>query len=268
MKNKATKTRRIIAAIETFGEDGELRTELPNGSAYDLLNAILPDMTKRALYVTVNKMCHEKILENETLSSSSDGRFGKRTVAIRIVGKTRPVAARSSKASRYERLIDAITTLANGESKYVSSRGDVYTDLEPFFPSMKRGSLMAMVHQAREAGIIEKSTSKGARRVTWIGIVRKPTATLEERVAILEAQVLTLTDTNDTPPAADEPDITEVTDILDLREKTIMMLRYGGVDGIPKSLAEVAEVFNLTRERIRQIEAIAIKKQRDAGVIA
>ncbi|UCD15403.1 MAG: RNA polymerase sigma factor RpoD [Candidatus Omnitrophota bacterium] len=44
------------------------------------------------------------------------------------------------------------------------------------------------------------------------------------------------------------------------REKQILILRFGLEDGAPKTLEEVGTIFRVTRERIRQIEAKALKK--------
>ncbi len=46
------------------------------------------------------------------------------------------------------------------------------------------------------------------------------------------------------------------------REERVIRLRYGLDDHCPKTLEEVGKVFGVTRERIRQIEAKAIKKLR------
>ncbi|HHE40010.1 MAG TPA: sigma-70 family RNA polymerase sigma factor, partial [Candidatus Cloacimonetes bacterium] len=46
------------------------------------------------------------------------------------------------------------------------------------------------------------------------------------------------------------------------REEEIIKLRFGMSDGMPRTLEEVGLIFNLTRERIRQIEAKALKKLR------
>jgi RNA polymerase primary sigma factor len=40
----------------------------------------------------------------------------------------------------------------------------------------------------------------------------------------------------------------------------VLILRYGLRDGQPQTLEEVGKKFSVTRERIRQIEARAIKK--------
>ncbi|MDX6209036.1 MAG: polymerase primary sigma factor, partial [Frankiales bacterium] len=49
---------------------------------------------------------------------------------------------------------------------------------------------------------------------------------------------------------------------LDPREAQIVAMRYGLYDGAPKTLAEVAQVYDLSRERIRQIEREAMTKLR------
>lgn len=46
------------------------------------------------------------------------------------------------------------------------------------------------------------------------------------------------------------------------REEEVIRLRFGMRDGMPRTLEEVGLIFNLTRERIRQIEAKALKKLR------
>ena len=46
------------------------------------------------------------------------------------------------------------------------------------------------------------------------------------------------------------------------REETVLRLRFGLVDGKPHTLEEVGKVFDVTRERIRQIEAKAIRRLR------
>ncbi len=46
------------------------------------------------------------------------------------------------------------------------------------------------------------------------------------------------------------------------REEKVIMLRFGLADGHPRTLEEVGKEFNVTRERIRQIEAKALRKLR------
>lgn len=51
-------------------------------------------------------------------------------------------------------------------------------------------------------------------------------------------------------------------DILTEREQMILKLRFGFDDGRPRTLEEVGRVYNVTRERIRQIEEKALRKLR------
>ena len=56
--------------------------------------------------------------------------------------------------------------------------------------------------------------------------------------------------------------INEVLHTLTDREREVIQLRFGLVDGDCKTLEEVGDRFNVTRERIRQIEAKALRKLR------
>ena len=72
-----------------------------------------------------------------------------------------------------------------------------------------------------------------------------------------------------TPTASDsvastmlKEQIARVLDTLTPREEKVLRLRYGIDDGRPRTLEEVGREFNVTRERIRQIEAKALRKLR------
>ncbi|GAB4230489.1 MAG: RNA polymerase sigma factor [Chlamydiales bacterium] len=56
--------------------------------------------------------------------------------------------------------------------------------------------------------------------------------------------------------------IQEVLETLTERERQVLIRRFGLADGKPKTLEEVGVEFNVTRERIRQIEAKALRKMR------
>lgn len=56
--------------------------------------------------------------------------------------------------------------------------------------------------------------------------------------------------------------IKEVLSSLDERETRVLSLRFGLMGETPKTLEEVGKIFNVTRERIRQIEAKALRKLR------
>lgn len=47
------------------------------------------------------------------------------------------------------------------------------------------------------------------------------------------------------------------------RERKILEMRFGLIDGVAHTLEEVGQDFGVTRERIRQIEAKVLQKLRD-----
>ena len=53
--------------------------------------------------------------------------------------------------------------------------------------------------------------------------------------------------------------IADVLQSLDYREREILRLRYGLVDGYAYTLEEVGKIFSVTRERVRQIETKAVR---------
>ena len=52
------------------------------------------------------------------------------------------------------------------------------------------------------------------------------------------------------------------TDLLDERERTILIYRFGLIDNIPRGLTEVAKIIGLTHQRIKQVEDRALIKLR------
>ncbi len=55
---------------------------------------------------------------------------------------------------------------------------------------------------------------------------------------------------------------------LDSREEMLIRIRYGFHDGVARSLQETGDHFGISRERVRQIEARALQKLRDAIELA
>lgn len=95
------------------------------------------------------------------------------------------------------------------------------------------------------------------------------TASLEKPVGEDGAQLGDFIEDQD---AADPVRVTEELDVseslrqsisrLPSREGRILALRYGFLDGVPRTLEEIGEEFNLTRERIRQLEKLALCRLR------
>ncbi|MFC1948275.1 sigma-70 family RNA polymerase sigma factor, partial [Chloroflexota bacterium] len=75
-------------------------------------------------------------------------------------------------------------------------------------------------------------------------------------------------DHNSTPPAEAassqllKEQVGKVLSELTPREQRVLILRFGIDDGRSRTLEEIGHEFNVTRERIRQIEAKAIRKLR------
>jgi len=65
---------------------------------------------------------------------------------------------------------------------------------------------------------------------------------------------------NETVHAMLKEEMNSALSTLTEREKKILILRFGISDGTPRTLEEVGNVFKVTRERVRQIEAKALKK--------
>ena len=61
--------------------------------------------------------------------------------------------------------------------------------------------------------------------------------------------------------------VQEVIATLTPREQKILEMRFGLGDGVSHTLEEVGQEFEVTRERIRQIEAKALEKIKKQGAI-
>ena len=124
------------------------------------------------------------------------------------------------------------------------------------------GSITAMIRAAHPGIQILLSsrcrTSPGASPASLGAVGFLPAGITSEevvdqvRAAVLGGEPLDF----DGPPAP--PGGPELSD----REREILKLRFGLDRGEPRTLEEVGEHFNLTRERIRQIEARAMSKLR------
>jgi RNA polymerase primary sigma factor len=64
----------------------------------------------------------------------------------------------------------------------------------------------------------------------------------------------------DAAESAQRMELGHVLDLLGVRERKIIELRFGLADGRPRTLEDVGREVGLTRERIRQIEAKALTK--------
>ena len=68
--------------------------------------------------------------------------------------------------------------------------------------------------------------------------------------------------------AVDRQRLDQMLDSLDDRSADVVRRRYGLIDGRQAKLADIAAVWGITAERVRQIERSAIAKLRDQGYVA
>src|SRR6202030_4179286 len=59
-------------------------------------------------------------------------------------------------------------------------------------------------------------------------------------------------------------ELSELLEVLDDRERKIILMRFGLAGGKPRTLEEVGKKFGVTRERIRQLQNVALVKMRGA----
>ena len=82
----------------------------------------------------------------------------------------------------------------------------------------------------------------------------------------LAKRVVDIADKQGIPPSGAvtllREDLEGVLATLSPRERDVLRLRYGLDDGRMKTLEEIGQIFDVTRERIRQIEAKALRKLR------
>lgn len=104
-----------------------------------------------------------------------------------------------------------------------------------------------------------------ALRAAYLNIVSLDKPVDEESDSLLRDFI----EDTETPNPADaasfmllKEQLEEVLNTLTPREKDVLKLRYGLEDGRERTLEDVGKIFGVTRERIRQIEAEALRKIR------
>ncbi len=118
---------------------------------------------------------------------------------------------------------------------------------------------------------LAKDMEVTAEQLRYLQQVRRQSLSLNHRIGSEESsELLDVLEDNSTQSPESQmnemmmrQDILEVLDnILTEREKEIVAMRYGLVTGEPYTLEEVSGLFNLSRERVRQIQNKAMRKLR------
>ncbi len=133
----------------------------------------------------------------------------------------------------------------------------------------QRQLLQELGHEATAEEIAEK-IGMSADKVREIMKIAQDPVSLETPIGEEEDSHLGDFIPDDDSPAPQEAasfamlreQLSEVLHTLTPREEHVLKLRYGLDDGRPRTLEEVGKEFNITRERIRQIEAKALRKLR------
>jgi RNA polymerase primary sigma factor len=92
-------------------------------------------------------------------------------------------------------------------------------------------------------------------------------ASLDQPIGELEDAVLADFVAGEGPPPEEEVEsslrseaLLGALSLLEDREREVLILRYGLGDGEPKTLEEIGRSLAVTRERVRQIESVALKR--------
>ena len=134
---------------------------------------------------------------------------------------------------------------------------------------VSRQLLQEYGHEASAEEIAEKMGMSAAKVREILKIAQDPVS-LETPIGEEEDSHLGDFIPDDDSPAPEEAvsytvlreQLDEVLHTLTPREEEVLKLRFGLKDGKTRTLEEVGEVFGITRERIRQIEAKALRKLR------
>jgi RNA polymerase primary sigma factor len=109
-------------------------------------------------------------------------------------------------------------------------------------------------------------------RVRRLLQISQPAASLDRLVGEEDAMLRDFVEDESVPSPTDRVEqhmlreaVQEVLETLSPREASVLRLRFGLDDGRSRTLSELAERLNVTRERVRQIQSRALRKLRHCG---
>lgn len=128
----------------------------------------------------------------------------------------------------------------------------------------------AFEHETKLEPDVERRLERASAKVSKIQRLSQEPLSLQAPVGNEENSFLAdfIPDRNDPGPVDTasrhllKEQMEEILDQLSERERKVLVMRFGLEDGINRTLEDVGKEFNVTRERVRQIEAKALRKLR------
>jgi RNA polymerase primary sigma factor len=147
---------------------------------------------------------------------------------------------------------------------------EIALEMDLVSPEDKEAILQARKEGRRADEAIERRLQRAVAKVRMIIQLSQEPISLEVPIGIEENSSLgDFIEDESLPGPADQASlqvlreqIAEILGMLTEREREVLEMRFGLKDGISHTLEEVGQAFGVTRERIRQIEAKALRKLR------
>lgn len=162
---------------------------------------------------------------------------------------TRAIADQSRTVRVPAHIIDAINKITRVSRRFIQKHGRMPApqEVSHFLPSFTEDKVKFLTNIAQYHVSLDKAIDDDASSFVgdFISDDKTPVPTYHAARSVLDTR------------------IDDALATLSKREETVLRLRFGVDDGVQRTLEEVGQIFNVTRERIRQIEAKALKKLRD-----
>ncbi len=162
---------------------------------------------------------------------------------------TRAIADQSRTVRVPAHIIDAINKITRVSRRFIQKHGRLPAPQEvaKYLPTFSEDKVKFLTNIAQYHVSLDKAIDDDNSSFVgdFISDDKTPVPTYHAARSVLETK------------------LGEALGTLSKREETVLRLRFGVDDGVQRTLEEVGQIFNVTRERIRQIEAKALKKLRD-----
>lgn len=162
---------------------------------------------------------------------------------------TRAIADQSRTVRVPAHIIDAINKITRVSRRFIQKHGrmPIPNEVSHYLPSFSEDKVKFLTNIAQYHVSLDKAIDDDNSSFVgdFISDDKTPVPTYHAARSVLDSR------------------IDDALATLSKREETVLRLRFGVDDGVQRTLEEVGQIFNVTRERIRQIEAKALKKLRD-----